>query len=173
MLDVLQAMRGEPGESVKLLLRHADEEHPQTKELVREVIMVDSVIGDRRAADGHWEFRLEQDPRIAQIRHTTFGNKTTFELERVLDQLTKDGIQGVVLDLAFFAGAAFDRLCPQFWLPASGSPPTVPATGTKLPSPGQPKPNDVVTPSAYVNRAVIPKPFWMFVAVTAFAFPIV
>jgi carboxyl-terminal processing protease len=101
-------MRGEPGEEVRLVVRHADSDRPETKHLVREVIHVDSILGDRRTADGHWEFRLEQDPRIAQVRVTTFGNKTTDELVRVLGRLREEGVEAAVLDLRDDAGGALD-----------------------------------------------------------------
>lgn len=120
MGDVLQRMRGQPGEPLRLLVRHADAEHPEKKELVREVINVDSILGDRRSQDGGWEFRLEKDPRIAQVRVTTFGNKTTAELESVLTKLVDDGVEGVILDLRDDAGGSLDAavaICDMF-LPA-------------------------------------------------------
>jgi carboxyl-terminal processing protease len=118
--EVLHLMRGQPGEPVRLLLRHADAEHPEAKTLVREVITIDSVLGDRRTGDGGWEYRLEADPRIAQVRITSFGNKTADELERVLTQLTGAGVEAVVLDLRDDAGGALDAavaICDLF-LPA-------------------------------------------------------
>jgi carboxyl-terminal processing protease len=101
-------MRGEPGEPVRLLVRHAEEEHPELKIVQRDVIVVDSILGDRRTTDGEWEFRLEEDPRIAHVRLTTFGNKTTEELETVLDQLKKEGVRAVVLDMRDDSGGALD-----------------------------------------------------------------
>jgi carboxyl-terminal processing protease len=108
MSEVLRRMRGKPGQAIRLLVRHADAEHPESKELVREVINVESILGDRRTEAGGWEFRLESDPRIAHVRVTSFGNKTTDELERVLKRLTDEGVAGVVLDLRDDAGGALD-----------------------------------------------------------------
>ena len=109
LTEVLQLMRGQPGEPIRLLIRHADAEHPEVKELVREVITVDSILGDRRTAEGGWEYRLEADPRIAQVRVTTFGNKTAEELDRVLTRLTAEGVEAVVLDLRDDAGGVARR----------------------------------------------------------------
>ena len=120
MTEVLHLMRGQPGEPLRLLIRHADAAHPEVKELVREVITVDSILGDRRTAEGGWEFRLEADPRIAQVRVTTFGNKTAEELDRVLTRLTDEGVEAVVLDLRDDAGGSLDAavaICDMF-LPA-------------------------------------------------------
>jgi carboxyl-terminal processing protease len=118
--DVLRLMRGRPGDPLRLLVRHADEAHPEAKQLVREVINVDSILGDRRNSQGGWEFRLEADPRIAQVRVTTFGNKTAAELDRVLTRLTAEGVQAVVLDVRDDAGGSLDAavaICDMF-LPA-------------------------------------------------------
>jgi carboxyl-terminal processing protease len=115
--DVLEHMRGQAGEPLQLLIRHADAEHPEKKDLVREIINVDSILGDRRSDDGDWEFRLEQDPRIALVRVTTFGNKTTEELHRVLSKLVDEGVEGVVLDLRDDAGGSLDAavaICDMF-----------------------------------------------------------
>ena len=114
MTEVLQLMRGQPGEPLRLLVRHADAEYPEAKELVREVITVDSILGDRHTAEGGWEYRLETDPRIAQVRVTTFGNKSADELDRVLTRLTRltdegvEGVEAVVLDLRDDAGGSLD-----------------------------------------------------------------
>ncbi len=120
MTQVLQLMRGKPGDPLQLLIRHDDAEHPEAKELVREVITVDSVLGDRRREDGGWNFQIEADPRIAQVRVTTFGNKTTEELGQVLTHLTNEGVEAVVLDLRDDAGGSLDAavaICDMF-LPA-------------------------------------------------------
>jgi carboxyl-terminal processing protease len=106
--EVLHRMRGKPGEPIRLLVRHAEDEHPKSKELVREVITVDSILGDRRTAAGGWEFQLEADPRIAHVRITAFGDKTTEELDRALTRLTDEGIEGVALDLRDDAGGSLD-----------------------------------------------------------------
>jgi carboxyl-terminal processing protease len=120
MNDVLRLMRGQPGEPLKLLVRHTDAAQPEAKQLVREVISVDSILGDRRSAEGGWEYRLEADPRIAQVRVTTFGNKTADELQRVLTLLTGEGIEAIVLDLRDDSGGSLDAavaICDMF-LPA-------------------------------------------------------
>lgn len=118
--EIMHLMRGQPGEPLKLLVRHADAEHPEAKELVREVITVDSILGDRRSDDGGWEYRLVADPRIAQVRVTTFGNMTADELRQVLTRLVDDGVEAVVLDLRDDAGGSLDAavaICEMF-LPA-------------------------------------------------------
>jgi carboxyl-terminal processing protease len=118
--DVLHAMRGAPGEPIRLSIQHVGADRPETVNLVREVITVKSIVGDRRSASGGWEYRLESDPRIALVRVTSFGSKTTEEINRVLAELTKDGVEAVVLDLRDDSGGALDAavaVCDMF-LPA-------------------------------------------------------
>ena len=108
MSDVLHAMRGPPGEPIRLSIQHADADATETLTLTREVILVPSILGDRRGADGSWEFRLRSDPRIALVRLTIFANRTVRELEQTLTQLTEAGVEAVVLDLRDDAGGALD-----------------------------------------------------------------
>ena len=120
MAEVLRLMRGVPGTSIRLTVRHAGQTETQTVELVRETIMIDSILGDLRRADGSWEFQRPDDPRIATIRITTFANKTAAELGDVLARLQAQGMEAVVLDLRDNAGGALDAavaVCDMF-LPA-------------------------------------------------------
>ena len=104
---VVNRMRGPVGEPVKVTVRH-DDETEESFRLVREVIRVPSVIGDRRTADGGWLFRLEEEPRVALVRLTTFANRTTEELEETIAQLIDEGVEAVVLDVRLNAGGALD-----------------------------------------------------------------
>jgi carboxyl-terminal processing protease len=76
--------------------------------LVREVINTESVLGDRRDKDGSWLFRLESDPRIAQIRITSFGDRTAAEFANVMSKLSMDGVRAIVIDLRNNPGGPLD-----------------------------------------------------------------
>ncbi len=106
--DALRRMRGKPNEPIELTILHTGDSQTVSIRLIREIITIDSVLGDRRAADGAWLFLLEDDPRIAILRVTTFGNKTVAELHRVLAPLVDEGVQAVVLDLRDNAGGALE-----------------------------------------------------------------
>src|SRR5690606_4694079 len=84
MLEVLKLMRGPQGKPVQLSVLHPDAEEPIDVTLVREVITVDSILGDIRNEDGKWQYQLNEDPRIGYVRITNFGDKTETELSRVL-----------------------------------------------------------------------------------------
>lgn len=106
--ELLQRMRGIVGEPITLTVEREDVIEPITIALVREVIKVPSVIGDRRLSDGSWRYRLEQDDRVALIRITTVGNKTADELQALLPKLKQQGVQAFVLDVRDNAGGALD-----------------------------------------------------------------
>lgn len=108
MNDVLRLIRGKPGTTVELLIQHPEEPQPRLVKLVRDIIQIESVLGDHRAADGGWQFLLTEDPRIAHIRIVSFGEQTAAELARVLKNVTARGAEAVALDLRDNAGGALD-----------------------------------------------------------------
>jgi carboxyl-terminal processing protease len=108
MSDVLRLVRGKPGSVLRLKIESRSETAPRTVELVREVINTESVLGDRRDKDGSWQFRLESDPRIAQIRITSFGDRTASEFANVMSKLSTNGVRAIVLDLRDNPGGSLD-----------------------------------------------------------------
>jgi carboxyl-terminal processing protease len=93
---------------VQLSIQGRDATELRTVGLVREIINIESVLGDRRGADGRWQFLLEADPKIAHIRIDSFGERTASELKEILESVTKQGAEGVVLDLRGDAGGSLD-----------------------------------------------------------------
>ncbi|WP_164103900.1 S41 family peptidase [Candidatus Laterigemmans baculatus] len=66
-------------------------------------IQLESVLGDHRDAENRWVYRLSEDPQIAYIRLTTFGERTTAELRQTLEELD-NRFGGMILDLRGNAG---------------------------------------------------------------------
>lgn len=117
MLKILRHMRGEVGDPVELTLVHPGENAPTTISLAREIIILDSILGDLRDEDGNWQFRLAENSRIAYIRIIHFGDKTVSELSKALDELSAEGIDAVILDLRDNAGGALQAavsMCDMF-----------------------------------------------------------
>jgi carboxyl-terminal processing protease len=108
IVEVLRRMRGEPGTKIKLLIQQEHAPQPRSVELVREVINIESILGDRRGVEGPWEFRLAGEPRIAHIRIASFGDRTAMEFAGALDSVLAAGAAAVVLDLRDNAGGALD-----------------------------------------------------------------
>lgn len=94
--DAVDKLRGEPGTPVRLAVGRAGEKEPVKFEIEREVIKVPSVRGARV---------LEGDgPRIGYVRVTQFSEPTGKEFARALNDLEKQGIEALVLDLRFNPG---------------------------------------------------------------------
>jgi len=107
--DSVKLMRGKPGTEVLLTIERAGQEEPLEVKIVREVIQVDSVLGDVRHADGSWDYRLAEDPRIAYLRVITFGQHTVEEITKVLQSGEREPrVEGILLDLRGNAGGLLD-----------------------------------------------------------------
>ncbi|MCO6047198.1 S41 family peptidase [Aeoliella sp. ICT_H6.2] len=119
--DVIGRMRGIPGEPLKLTVLHDGDDQPVTLDMVREIISLDSVRGDRLLSDQSWQFALEEDPRIALVRVSSFGAKTYGELETLLPELMQQGTQAVILDLRGDPGGLLDAAVAtcELFLPAN------------------------------------------------------
>jgi carboxyl-terminal processing protease len=111
--EIVQRLRGPIGESVRLTIlpsrRPAATLDPadaaargaaRDATLVRELVEVESVQGDRRLADGSWEWMLEGEPGVAYVRITTFGERTAAEFTAAVEAIAAaGGLRGLVLDL--------------------------------------------------------------------------
>jgi len=108
--DSVQLMRGPEGSKVDLKLLRTDVAEPIEVTLERARIPIESVLGDRRRADGSWIYRLEEHPNLGYIRLTTFGKDTAEELKKALQEYREPGnhIEGLILDLRGNAGGLLD-----------------------------------------------------------------
>ena len=104
--DAQALVRGEPGTSLRIVVQSRNDAKPRTIELVRAVIQVESILGDRRGEDGHWIFTLGDDPRIAHVRIVAFGERTAYEFTHVMRKLHDEGVRAIVLDLRNNAGGS-------------------------------------------------------------------
>lgn len=93
---VSSKLKGQVGSLVRLTVRRDVEELELTVRRGR--IELESVIGDHRDRDNQWVYRLSDDPSIAYVRLTGFGDKTVGELNGVLTDLGND-FSAIVLDL--------------------------------------------------------------------------
>jgi carboxyl-terminal processing protease len=102
--EAVHKLKGDAGTSVKVTVVHPGSSEPQTVSVTREVIHVDTVLGDRHKADDNWDFMLDTDKRIGYIRITTFSRDTAQDLKKVLAELKGRKLKGLVLDLRFNPG---------------------------------------------------------------------
>ncbi|MCA9054521.1 MAG: S41 family peptidase [Planctomycetaceae bacterium] len=97
-------LKGPPGVEVTVGVRHLDSEEVETVKMTRDVIRLDTVMGDQHKADGSWNFILDGESKIGYLRITHFTKRTASELQTALRQLRDQGMKGLVLDLRFNPG---------------------------------------------------------------------
>ncbi|MBN2022478.1 MAG: S41 family peptidase [Pirellulales bacterium] len=97
--DAIERMRGPLGAPVRLTLLHEGAKDPVEVTIVRATIHIDTVLGDRRRADGTWDFLLEGRDRIGYVRITSFTDNTADALRRAVDELVRHDVRGLILDL--------------------------------------------------------------------------
>jgi carboxyl-terminal processing protease len=106
--EVTTMVRGPVGEPVTLSIRRPGADEPHVVRLDRAVINVESVLGDVRQSDGRWNYLLSEEPRIGYVRIRMFGDKTAAELAGVMNELSKQPLAGLIIDVRDDAGGSLD-----------------------------------------------------------------
>lgn len=106
--DVTTMVRGPVGQPVTLSIQRPGADAPHVVRIERAVINVESVLGDVRNADGSWNFLVSEDPRIGYVRIRMFGDKTAAELAAALAELSKQPLEGLIVDVRDDAGGSLD-----------------------------------------------------------------
>src|SRR5688572_2117602 len=106
--EVTTMVRGPVGEPVTLSIRRPGADEPHVVRLDRAVINVESVLGDVRQSDGRWNYLLSGEPGIGYVRIRMFGDKTAAELAGVMNELSKQPLAGLIIDVRDDAGGSLD-----------------------------------------------------------------
>jgi carboxyl-terminal processing protease len=94
--EAVAALRGPAGTAVSITVG----EHARVIPLEREIVRTESVLGDRRHADGSWDWFVEGEPGIVHLRITSFGDHTLEDLDRAIAEIgAAQSPRGVILDL--------------------------------------------------------------------------
>ena len=102
--EIVKRLKGEIGTSVTMTISHLGSTEKKTVTVTREVIHVETVLGDHRKADDKWDFMLDHDKHIGYVRVTAFSRDTTEDLKKVLTELKQEGLKGLIIDLRFNPG---------------------------------------------------------------------
>jgi C-terminal peptidase prc len=106
--DVVKKIQGMPGSKVKLTVEREGESKPLEFELKRAKVEVDSVLGVKRASNDEWDYLVDPENKIGYVRLTQFAKNTARDLKKVLADLKKQKLRGLVLDLRFNPGGLLD-----------------------------------------------------------------
>lgn len=104
MDTAVRLMRGKPGETVQLQVLHEGSETPTDITVERAIIKTLTVLGDHYNDDGTWSYFVQDNPKIAYLRLTHFSKFSVEEMQEALEAVTRDGMQGLILDLRFNPG---------------------------------------------------------------------
>jgi carboxyl-terminal processing protease len=94
---------GDAGTKVQLKVRRASGEEADLT-IVRGPIVLRSVMGYARDADGAWNYMLDREQKIGYLAVKQFGPRTAEEIKEAITTLQKDGLRGLILDLRFSPG---------------------------------------------------------------------
>ncbi len=102
--EAVRRLKGKAGTKVTLTVLHLGETEEKEITITRELIRIETVLGDRREKDDTWDFMLDHEKGIGYVRITAFSRDTARELRVALERLKKEKLRGLILDLRFNPG---------------------------------------------------------------------
>jgi carboxyl-terminal processing protease len=116
--DAVKLILGLPGTKVKLKIDREGEKEPLIKELTRGVVQVESVYGFKRnEKDDSWDYYIDPKNKIAYMHLTQFARGSFIDMKKAVEQMQKEGVKGLILDLRFNPGGFLDvavDICDMF-----------------------------------------------------------
>jgi carboxyl-terminal processing protease len=106
--DAVERILGPAGTAVKLKVVHP-EGVVEELSVTRGEIRLRTVTGFRRDLDGRWQFLLEPEHKIGYLRVHQFARSTAGEMREAIQEMQKDGLKGLILDLRFCPGGLLDQ----------------------------------------------------------------
>jgi carboxyl-terminal processing protease len=102
--EAVRKLKGEVGTKVTLTFQHPGQSKGETVTLKREVVQVETVLGDQRDERDHWRFMFDDEHKIGYLRIAAFSGQTAKDVRNALEQLTAAKMKGLILDLRFNPG---------------------------------------------------------------------
>lgn len=115
--DAVKVLRGKPGTKVTITVLHPSRKKPEKITITRAKINVGSIKGYKRDENDHWDYMLDDESKIGYIRVTSFQSKTYDDFTKAVDQLQKQGMKSLVIDLRFNPGGLLrsaEQMCDLF-----------------------------------------------------------
>ena len=109
--DAVKKILGKGNTPIQLTISREGESKPLEFEIIRNKVEVETVLGTRRKSDDNWDYMVDPDSKIGYIRLTTFARNSFRDMAKVMKDLKKQGIKGMVLDLRFNPGGLLDSAC--------------------------------------------------------------
>ncbi len=117
LLCAVKKITGPKSTKVALTIRRPTESAPRTILVTRDRIIVPTVRGWQRTAEGRWLYMVDEAEKIGYVRITSFSAETAKDFETVLKELESSGLRGLIMDLRFNSGGLLDSavaICDKF-----------------------------------------------------------
>jgi carboxyl-terminal processing protease len=101
--QAVKTITGPSGTQVKLTVRSPDGTVKEY-DIERKTIKVASIKGWLHRPGGGWDYFVDPEQKIGYIRMTNFTKSTGEELDRAISDMTRQGAQGLILDLRYNPG---------------------------------------------------------------------
>jgi len=108
LATTVEMLRGKPGETVEMGVMHPETKEPEKITLTREMIQLDTVLGDLPEKDGKWKLMLDDEKKIGYLRLTHFTSRSAAEFREALKSLKKQGMKGLIVDLRYNPGGLLE-----------------------------------------------------------------
>ena len=102
--DIVKALKGKIGTTVKLAIRTPSSNQSKVVEVERKLIRMSSVLGATRNQDDSWNYFIDEENKIGYLMVTNFGRHTTSEILDAVKLLKSQGVQGLIIDLRYNPG---------------------------------------------------------------------
>jgi carboxyl-terminal processing protease len=90
--------------TLKLTVLRPGSERPRQVLLEADQFRAETILGVTRREDNRWDYLVDRQNRIAQVRVATLANGTSAELFQVMEDLESHGVRGLILDLRWCPG---------------------------------------------------------------------
>jgi len=101
--------QSEPNSKVVVRIQRAGVAELRTISLERRQFHVETVFGVRRRDDNSWDYWIDRDRKIAQVRLGALREDTADDLRQGLTRLREAGMRGLLLDLRWCPGGLVDQ----------------------------------------------------------------
>ncbi len=108
LMCAVKKITGPKGTKVTLTVRRHGGQVAQNITITRDRIIVPTIRGWERAADGNWLYMLDETDKIGYVRITSFSGETANDLRDVLRKMESEGLKALIMDLRFNTGGLLD-----------------------------------------------------------------
>lgn len=97
--DAIKKLKGPVGTKVTMTVYHPSTFTSEKVSVRREMVQIETVLGDERLEGGNWDFMFDHADKIGYVRVSAFSRHTADDLHKAITRLLDDGMKGLVLDL--------------------------------------------------------------------------